>query len=109
MKIKELIYQSPEMSEEKLLKIIHDELPNLIKINNNLINRIRQIYNCYDNIDKYILKEFDIIQDKKSYLTRSERNLITGFVGSCLIEMTKNDGSRGNDSVDSIQDIQEVG
>ena len=39
----------------------------------------------------------DIIQDKKSFLTKSERNTVIGFVGTCMIEMTKgnDDGTIG--------------
>ena len=39
------------------------------------------------------IKEYDLIQDKNSYLTRSQRDTIIGFVGLCMIEMTKGDES----------------
>jgi hypothetical protein len=48
------------------------------------------------NIAQTFLDEYDIIQDKKSLLTRSERNTVIGFVGTCMIEMTKGNDD-GND------------
>lgn len=95
MKVKELIQQTPEMTEEKLLEIIDDNVEFLKKINKSLIRRIEQIYKCSDSINKLILKEYDTIQDKQSYLTKSERDLITGFVGACMIKMVKNDDNNG--------------
>ena len=35
------------------------------------------------------LDEYDLIEDKKSNLTRGQRNIVIGFVGTCMIEMTK--------------------
>ncbi len=35
------------------------------------------------------LDEYDLIQDKKSNFTRGQRNIVIGFVGTCMIEMTK--------------------
>ena len=99
MKIKELLYKTPEMTEEKLLEIINTELPNLIRINKRLINRINQIYKYYSNpIGELILKEFDVIQEKKSYLTKSERDMITGFVGACMIKMVKGNVGTNSDN-----------
>lgn len=91
MKIKELLYETPEMTEEKLLEIIEKELDNLKRINQHLIKRIEEIHKYSDNIGNLIIKEFDLIQDKKSYLTKSERDIIIGFVGTCIIKMVKAD------------------
>lgn len=90
MKIKELIYKTPEMTEEKLLTIIDK---NYRMVDNFLIKRIREIHKNVD-INKAFLDEYDLIQDKKSYLTRSQRNKIIGFVGLCMIEMTKDNEHR---------------
>ena len=101
MKIKELIQNTPEISEEKLLEYIDNELPFLQKINKGLINRILHIHGYSDSTNKLILKEYDIIQDKKSLLTKSQRNLITGFVGACMIKMVKGYGSGESTSDES--------
>lgn len=89
MKIKELITETPEMTEEKLLKIMSNHL-NWIK--NDLKNRIIELHRNNDkpfDLAKAFLDEYDLIQDKKSYLTRGQRNIVIGFVGTCMIEMTK--------------------
>lgn len=116
MKIKELLYETPEMTEEKLLEIMDNELLSLIKINKNLIQRINDIYNHSEPISRLILKEFDLIQDKQSYLTKSQRDLVTGFVGSCMIKMAKGNGDSGDTNepasdnrLESISHVEEVG
>lgn len=89
MKIKELIYQTPEMTEEKLLKIMDSHL-NWIK--KDLKGRIYTLHKDSTKPFDYsqaFLDEYDLIQDKKSNLTRSQRNIVIGFVGTCMIEMTK--------------------
>lgn len=90
MKIKDLIAQTPEMSEEKLFELINKYIEMVPK---DLKQRIIGIHHKKGKevlpISNYILKEFDNIQDKKSYLTKSQRDSIQGFVGMCLIKMTK--------------------
>ena len=89
MKVKELIAQTPEMSEEKLFELINTYIEMVPK---DLRQRIIGIHHKKEEalpISNYILKEFDNIQDKKSYLTKSRRDSIQGFVGMCLIKMTK--------------------
>ena len=86
MKIKELIYKTPEMTEEKLLEIIDKTLPIM---RNSTKNRIRELHKKENNLAKAFLDEYDLIQDKKSYLTKSQRDQIVGFVGLCMIKMTK--------------------
>lgn len=89
MKIKELIYQTPEMTEEKLLKIMDSHLN---WINKDLKDRLKTLHTTSDKPFDYsqaFLDEYDLIQDKKSYLTRGQRNVVIGFVGTCMIEMTK--------------------
>ena len=86
MKIKELLYNTPEMTEEKLLKIIN---LNLTMMRSSAKNRIRELHKGENNLAKAFLDEYDLIQDKKSYLTKSQRDQITGFIGLCMIQMTK--------------------
>jgi len=105
MKIKELLYKTPEMSEEKLLKIIDE---NLSIMRNSAKDRIRQLHKGEYNLAKAFLDEYDLIQDKKSFLTKGQREQIVGFVGMCMIQMAKDDGTRGSNNVDSVQDIQEI-
>lgn len=85
MKIKELLYKTPEMTEERLLEIMkshEDWIKGVLK------NRLFELHKELP-LNKAILKEYDLIQDKKSYLTKSQREEIYGFVGVCMIEMTK--------------------
>lgn len=90
MKIKELLYKTPEMTEEKLLEIINENIP-LMK--GFAKNRIRELHKEESNLAKAFLDEYDLIQDKKSYLTKSQREQIVGFVGLCMIKMVKNNGN----------------
>lgn len=86
MKIKELIYQTPEMSEERLLKIIESKLPLMRK---SAKDRIQQLHKEV-SLPQAFLDEYDLIQEKKSYLSKSQRDQVIGFVGFCMIQMTKN-------------------
>lgn len=87
MKIKDLIFETPEMTEEKLLTIIDE---NLKMIDSSLRRRLKGIHKGMD-LNKALLDEYDLIQDKKSFLTKSQRDFIIGFVGMCMIKMTKGD------------------
>ena len=89
MKIKELIYQTPEMTEEKLLELINKYIP-LVMRNREIINRLQYLHKGVD-LAQTFLDEYDLIQDKKSYLTRSQRNEVVGFIGLCMFKMTKGD------------------
>jgi len=108
MKINELIYQTPEMTEEKLLEIIKKNLYLLEQKSSTLIKRIQTINKYSDDINKLIIKEYDLIQDKKSYLTRSQRELILGFIAYCMILMTKGNENKEN-SENSIQEAEIIG
>lgn len=89
MKIKELIYKTPEMTEEKLLKIMDSHLNWIRKdLKDRIIGLHRDPTKPFD-LSQAFLDEYDLIQDKKSYLTRGQRNIVIGFVGTCMIEMTK--------------------
>ena len=85
MKIKDLIYKTPEMTEEKLLTIIDK---NHKMVDSFLRKRLKELHKNVD-LNKAFLDEYDLIQDKKSFLTKSQRNMVVGFVGVCMIEMTK--------------------
>ena len=90
MKISELIQETPEMTEEKLLKIMDSHLDWIKK---GLKNRIVELHRSNDkpfDLVESLLDEYDLIQDKKSYLTKSQREQVVGFVGLCMIQMTKN-------------------
>lgn len=86
MKLNEILYETPEMSEEKLLEIINKYIP-IMK--SDTLDRIRQLHKEETNDAKVILKEYDIIQEKKSYLTKNQRDQLAGFVAMCMIQMTK--------------------
>ena len=89
MKIADLIYETPEMTEEKLLAIINE---NLKMVDSFLKKRLIEIYRDPTkpfDIAQTFLDEYDLIQDKKSLLTNSQRRLVNGFVGMCMIKMTK--------------------
>ena len=105
MKIKDLLYKAPEMTEEKLLEIIEANLDLLTKRNPILIRRIQSTHKYSEDINKLVLKEYDLIQDKKSYLTKSQRETILGYVGYCMIIMTKQN-EKQEDSNDSISEAE---
>ena len=89
MKIKDLIYETPEMTEEKLLTIINE---NLKMVDSFLKKRLTEIHRDHAkpfDLAQTFLDEYDLIQDKKSLLTNSQRKLVNGFVGYCMIKMTK--------------------
>ena len=108
MKIKDLLYKTPEMTEERLLEIIKENLEVLRHKNPFLIKRIQTINKYSDDINKLILKEYDLIQDKASYLTKSQRETILGFVGYCMILMTKSN-EKQEDSDEVIQEAEIIG
>ena len=96
MKIKDIIYKTPEITEEKLLEFIKVSLP--MMRNKELIERIRYFHKEAD-LPQAFLDEYDLIQDKKSYLTKMQRDLVTGFVGLCMIKMVKaDDGGTSSES-----------
>ena len=102
MKIKELIYNTPEVTEEKLLEIINEHIP-LIR-RRDLIKRIHQLHKEV-SLNRAFLDEYDLIQDKNSYLTKSQRDDIVGFVGLCMIQMVKDNG--GTDGSNRLETISE--
>lgn len=114
MKIKELLYKTPEMTEERLLSIVSKHLEFLKKDLFKIMfskTPTKQI----EELPNVILKEWDLIQEKKSYLTKSQRDQILALVGVSLIEMTKekdekydteNGGNNtGEDGVNTVEDL----
>ena len=92
MQLKDVLYTTPEMTEEKLFKIMEEQSKKLkflalFKVTKNRIESLHKELNFY----QALLKEFDLIQEKKSYLTHSQREQVNGFVGLCLIKMTKDE------------------
>lgn len=83
MKLEKAIYQVPEMSEGNLLELIDKYSPML---RNEAKRRLEELHK-EDTLANAILKEYDLIQDKKSNLTKSQREQIVGFVGMCIIQM----------------------
>ena len=95
MLIKDILYQTPEMSEEKLLEIIKDYIPTMKK------STKEKIQSLYPDVDlpQAFLNEYDVIQSKQSTLSRDQRDQLTGFIGLCIIQMTKGNGGE-NSSTD---------
>ena len=91
MKIKELLYKTPEMTEEKLCTIM-DSHYNWLK--KDFRARILSLHKG-NTLSQALLKEYDLVNDKNSNLTKSQRDIVIGFVGTCMFEMTKNDGKSG--------------
>lgn len=81
MKLNDIIYKTPEMSEEKLLEIINNHKKFLKE---DIIKRIHKS----DNLSKDILNEWDLIEQKKSCLSRSQRNSILALISMALLEMS---------------------
>lgn len=90
MKIEELIYKTPEMSEEKLIELL-DKYSPLLK--REIKFRLNQLHKEKD-LSEALLTEYDLIQDKKSNLSKSQRDQIIGFVGMCMIQMTKGEDEK---------------
>ena len=91
MKIKDIIYETPEITEEKLLEIIDNKYP--LYRNTALIKRLRELHKEV-SINQAFLDEYDLIQDKKSLLTKSQRDFVVGLVGMCMIQMVKGTESK---------------
>lgn len=90
MKIEELIYKTPEMSEEKLIELLNKYSPLLKR---EIKFRLNQLHKEKD-LSKALLTEYDLIQDKKSNLSKSQRDQVIGFVGMCMIQMTKGEDEK---------------
>ncbi len=104
MKLDDVIYKSPEMSDEKLLEIIDTNIQ-LLERHKFLCNRLRELHKDISEFNKVVLAEYDTIQRKSSFLTKGERDKVCGFVGLCMILMTKNNGN----SRDTVSETKEAG
>jgi len=87
MKLKDYLYKTPEMTEEKLIELLDKFSPLLRKEAKDRLNQLHK----GESLSKALLKEYDLIQDKKSHLTKSQRDQVIGFVGLCMIKMAKGD------------------
>ena len=85
MKLNNVIYNTKEISESKLLDIIKN---NFKLTSRSLRVKLKELYSEKD-ISNIILDEYDLIQQKKSLLTKSQRDHILGFIGLCMIKMVK--------------------
>ena len=85
MKLNNVIYNTKEISESKLLDIIKN---NFKLTSRSLRVKLKELYSEKD-IANIILDEYDLIQQKKSLLTKSQRDQILGFIGLCMIKMVK--------------------
>ena len=85
MKLNNVIYNTKEISESKLLDIIKN---NFKLTSRSLRIKLKELYSEKD-IYNIILDEYDLIQQKKSLLTKSQRDQILGFIGLCMIKMVK--------------------
>lgn len=89
MKIKDILYKTPEITEEKLLEIIDKR--------KRFLNLKTWSRNKYSDA-KDILNEWDLIQIKKSNLTKSQRDQLCMLVSACLIEMVQNNENTENNN-----------
>lgn len=85
MKLNNVIYNTKEISESKLLDIIKN---NFKLTSRSLRVKLKELYSEKD-ISNIILDEYDLIQQKKSLLTKAQRDQILGFIGLCMIKMVK--------------------
>lgn len=84
MKLNDVIYKTPEMSETKLLEIIGKHKKFLDK------SIIKKIYKG-ENLAEDIINEWDLIELKKSNLSRSQRDSVLALVSMALLEMSNGD------------------
>lgn len=104
MKVNDVIYQAPEMSEEKLLEIMNTNRL-LLERHKFLCNRLKELHKDISEFNKVVLAEYDNIQNKCSFLTKGERDKVTGFVGLCMIQMVKSNGN----SEGTVSETEELG
>lgn len=105
MKINELLYKTPEMTEEKLLELIRN---NISFLESSLLTRIEKIHKYAFETEECILKEWDLIQEKKSFLTKNQRDKVCILVSTCLIQMTNGGESTNSNKLESIPEIEEI-
>ena len=106
MNIKDVLYKTPEMTEERLLKLIKEYMPFLKRY------QLKDVQDKHEGTDleKAILAEWDLIQEKRSTLSRSERDAVSGLVSFALLAMTKDNGrdnseTGGDSSSDTVETV----
>ena len=87
MKIKDLV---PEINEEKFLNLLKEYSEYLAT---DTKHRLRQLHKELD-IKYAIIAEYNLIQEKKSFLTFGQRKQIEGVVSLCLVRLAKGDESK---------------
>ena len=101
MNLKELIPESPEINEDKVIAMIKEYSDYL---STEARNRLRQLHKDLE-IEYAILEEYNLIQEKKSYLTSGQRKQIEGLVALCLIRLSKGDESKDDLEKEITNDI----
>lgn len=104
MKIKELLYETPEMTEEKLLELI-DKSKQFLKKDLYKILFNKTPDKDESKVNKTILDEWDLIQEKQSNLTKSQRDQVLALVSYCLIQMTKGE----DEKYDEYEEVSDGG
>jgi len=104
MKLEELLYKTPEMTEEKLLELIDKSKQFLKK------DLYKTLFSKTPNkneseVSKTILDEWDLIQEKQSNLTKSQRDQVLALVSYCLIQMTKGE----DEKYDEYEEVSDGG
>lgn len=89
MKLKDYLYEKPELTEEKIIEEITSSSPFLP-------SDLRHL------TPDEILKEFDLISEKRSNLTKSRRDIIQGIVTLAMIKIINDGGSQ--DTLDPISE-----
>lgn len=122
MKLEDVLYKTPEMTEEKLLELI-DKSKQFLKKDLYKILFNKTPDKDESKVNKTILDEWDLIQEKQSNLTKSQRDQVLALVSYCLIQMTKGEDEKYDEyeevsdggsntgkesSDDSVEDIPET-
>ena len=89
MNLENLIPNSPELNEEKLITMLKEYSKYM---STEAKRRLQELHKELD-VEYAILEEYNLIQNKKSLLTRSQREQIEGLVALCLIRLSKGDES----------------
>ena len=85
MKLEEVIYKTPELTEEELLEELSK---NESFLSNDLLSVLKAISDLHAiPVNKLILNEWNLIQEKKSNLSRSRRDQINALVGTSVLHL----------------------
>lgn len=89
MKLEDTLYQAPELSEEKF----GERLEELIKQFSSYRVPLLSIKKW---TAKELIKEWELVQNKQSNLTRSQRDDVKGIVSMALLNMFKEESDDSN-------------